>query len=82
MKKKLQSLAQIACTITIECGCNILLFGLITQCMLTLSTRLCTLTTLTLCKDLELWGCTVHWAIGCTVYPEPASKNYAEGFAL
>ena len=24
----------------------------------------------------------VHWAIGCTVYPEPASKNCAEGFAL
>ena len=24
----------------------------------------------------------VHWAIGCTVYLEPASKNCAEGFAL
>ena len=24
----------------------------------------------------------VHWAIGCTVYLEPASKNCAEGFAI
>ena len=45
---------------------------------------LCTLTTHTLCKDLELWGCTeeVHWEIECTVYPEPVSKNCAEGFVL
>ena len=50
----------------------------------------CTLT-LILCKDLELWECTEMPAsalgnntvvIGYTVYPEPASKNCAEGFVL